>query len=99
MLANADAAHNSGVVSHASARTDFSFLISDDHAVIQIVGVSVNVCIVGDRTSGMNDEFTPVIKQNIFVDSAIIFHRQVVTESDFNSVKNFYILAAKLEYV
>src|SRR5205807_1822466 len=46
-----------------------------------------------------DDELAPVIQQNVLVDGAVVFHRQVVAETDFYPMENLYVLAAMLEDV
>ncbi len=61
-------------------RADLGFLVGDDHAVVQIVGVRIDVGVIGDRTALMDDDLAAIVEQNVFVDGAIVFDRQVVAE-------------------
>ena len=54
----------------------------------------VDVCVVGDRTTLVDDDLTAIIEQNVFVDSAIVLDGQVVSERNLHPVKDFYILPA-----
>src|SRR6266566_3018817 len=47
----------------------------------------------------MNNELAAVVQQNVFVNCAIVFHREVVAEGDFHAVENLHVLAAMLEYM
>ncbi len=45
----------------------------------------------------MNDDFAAIIQQDIFVDRAVVFDRQVVAERELDPVKQSYVLADVLE--
>src|SRR5678815_5424491 len=47
----------------------------------------------------MNDDLPAVVEQNVFVDGAIVFDRQVVTEGKFHAVKDFDVVAAMPEHM
>src|SRR6059058_1946931 len=47
----------------------------------------------------MNDNFSAIIEENIFMDDAVVFDCQVVAERDFHAVEYLYVLAAMFEDV
>ena len=60
--------------------SDFRLVIANDHAVVEIMGMGINISVVGDGTASVNDELAAIIQQNVFVDGAIVLDRQVVAE-------------------
>ncbi len=87
------------MVGDAGARADLRFVVRHDHAVVQVVGVGVDVGVVGDGAAGVDDDLAAVVEQDVFVDGAVVFHRQVVAEGNLDAVEDFYVLAAMLEDV
>ena len=99
MLSNPYAAHHRSVISNPRPWPNLSLMVGNNHAIVQIMRMRINIGIVGNRTAFMNDDFATIIKQNIFVDGAIVFNCQVVPIRNFHSVKNFNVLATVLEDV
>src|SRR5258708_23696280 len=85
------------MVSDACLAADLRLVIADDHPVIEIVRVRVDVGVVGNRRSFMNNDLSAVIEQNVLVNGAIVFDRQVVTEGKLHAVKDFDVVAAMFE--
>src|SRR5882724_8513072 len=80
VLADGDAAHHGGVVGDARARADLGLGVVDDHAVVQIVVVRVDVGVVGDRRALVDDDFAAIVEQNVFVYGAVVLDGEVVAE-------------------
>src|SRR6516165_4859266 len=97
VLANLDSTENGGVIGNASHRSDLGFLVVDDHAVIEVMGMGIDIGIVGDRRAGMDDDFTAIIEQNILVNRTVVFDRQIVAIRDFDPVEDLHIAPAVLE--
>jgi len=99
MFANPHSAQYSRMIGDASLGADLGFVIADDHAVVEIVCVRVDVGVIGDRRSFVNDDLPAVVEQNVFVNGAIVLDRQVVAEGKLHAVKNLNVTAAMLENV
>ncbi len=87
------------MVGDACLRTNLRFGIGHDHAVVEVVLVRVHVGVVGDGASSVDDDLAPVVQQCVFVDGAVVFDRQVVTEGELHAVEDLYVLAQVLEDV
>src|SRR6266568_6570702 len=72
VLAYFYSAHHGCVIGDASLGPDFGLVIVHDHAVIQIVGVGVNVGVVGDGTAFMYDDLSAIVEQHVFMDGAVV---------------------------
>src|ERR1700682_3516946 len=99
VFANLHPAQHRCMVSDACLGADLRLVIADDHAVVEIVSVRVDVGVIGNRRSFMNDDLSPVIEQNVLVNGAIVFDGQVVTEGKLHAVKDFDVVAAMFEYM
>ena len=99
MLAHSHAAQHGCVIRDSCPRTDLSLVIVHDHTVVQIMRVRIDVGVIGDGRAFVNDDLAAVIEQNVFVDGAVVLHRQVVAIRHFDTMKDFHILAAVLEDV
>src|SRR5581483_671886 len=73
MFADFHAAHHGCMISNASPWTNFGLVIANDHAIIEIVRMSVNIGIIGDRAALMNNQLATIVEQNVFMNSAIVF--------------------------
>ena len=91
--------HYGCVIGDAGLWTNFGAMITHDHAVVEVVGVRVNICVVGNRAALVNDDLTAVVQQNVFVDGAIVLDRQVIAEGYFDAMKNLDVLATVFENV
>src|SRR5438874_9790077 len=47
----------------------------------------------------MNDDLSAIVEENIFMDDAVVFNGQVVSERDFHAVEYLYVHAAMFEDV
>jgi len=56
------------------------FVIADYHAIVQIVGVGVDIGVIGDRRSFVNDDFSSVIEKHVFVNGAVVLDGQVCSQ-------------------
>src|SRR5579864_4132805 len=99
VLADLYAAHHRGMVSDAREGAEFGALHVDDHAVVQIVLVGVDIGIVGDRGTLVDDELAAVIEQNVLVDGAVVLDGEVVAVGNLDAVEDLDVLAAVLEDV
>ena len=80
-------------------RPDLSLCIGDDHAVIQIMFMRIDIGVVGDRRAFMNDHLATVIEQHVFVDGAVVFDGQVVTIRDFHAVEYLHVLPNMFQHM
>src|SRR5262249_27788588 len=96
MLAGSHPAPYRGAIRDASLWSDLCFLIGDNHGIVEIVRVRVNVGIIGYGSPLTDDDFATVIKQDIFVDHAIVFDGEVIAETDLNAMKDLDVLSEML---
>jgi len=47
----------------------------------------------------MDDDLAAIVEENIFMDDAVVFNGQVVSERDFHAVEYLYVHAAMFEDV
>ena len=47
----------------------------------------------------MDDNFAAVVEQDVFVDGAVVFDREVIAKRKFHAMKYFDVAAAMLENV
>ena len=87
------------MIGNARLGANLGFLVVDDHAIVEVVGVRVHVGIVRNRRTLVNDDFAAIIQQHVFVDGAVVFDGQVVAKRNFHPVKNLHVLSAVLEYM
>src|SRR5579859_6868813 len=99
VLVHANAAHDGCMIGDACARADFRLRIGHDHAVVEVVLVGVHVGVVGNGAALMDHDFAPVIEQNVLVNHAVVFDREVVSVGDFHAVEDLYVFADVLENV
>src|ERR1051326_8442968 len=89
---DAHAAHHRCVIGDPGARADLRFTVGNDHSVIQVVIVGIDVGIIGNRAVFVNNDFAPIIQQHVLVDRAVILDGQVVAVRNLNAVKDLHIL-------
>src|SRR5258708_16216999 len=99
MFVYPDAAHHRCVIGNTRLGTDFGAGVGDDHAVIQVVLVGVDIGVVGYGAAGVHDDLSTVIQQYILVDHAVVFDRQVVAVGKLHAVEYLDVLAHMLEDV
>src|ERR1700733_800635 len=61
--------------------------------------MGVHRSIVGDGSTLADDELAAVVEHHEFVNGAIIFDREVVTETELDPVEDLYVLADVFEDV
>src|SRR6202021_3584848 len=59
----------------------------------------VHGSIVGNTSSFADDEYSPVIQHHEFVNGAVVFDGEVVTETELNPVEDLHVLAHVFEDV
>jgi ribose 5-phosphate isomerase len=63
MFSNFYATQHGSVVGNARLGANLCFVVANNHAVIEIVGVRIDIGVVGDGTAFMNDDFAAIVEQ------------------------------------
>jgi hypothetical protein len=82
-----------GVIRDAGARPELSHLVGDVRLVVDVVGVRVDVGVVGDAGSFVQDDLAAIVEQDVLVDGAGVFDGEVVAVGELDVVEDFDVLA------
>src|ERR1700740_2367886 len=97
MLGNLHSAQHGCMVGNAGLGANLGTLIRDNHAIVQVVSMGVNVRVVRDGAAFVDDDLATIIEQHIFVDGAVVLHRQVVAKGKLDAVEKFDVLTDVFE--
>jgi hypothetical protein len=93
VLANIGARKNRGVVGDSRAWPQFGGLVRYVGLMVDVVGMAVNIRVVGDAGPIVEDDLAAVVEQDILVDGAVIPNGEVVAVGELNVVEDFDSLA------
>src|SRR5579872_2097363 len=92
-----DPTHNGRVVGNPCLRAYFCLCVGHDHSIVKVMLMGIYVGVIRDGAAGMDHDFTAIVEQDVLMDYAVVFHRQVISKGDFDPVKDLYVLTDMFE--
>src|SRR5260370_20912310 len=88
VFADIGACKDGGVIGHAGSRTELRGPVGDVCLLVDVVGVAVDVGVVGDAGAVVEDDLSAVIEQDVLVDRSVVPGGEVVAEGELHVVED-----------